>query len=140
MGSVASIGCEHLYPKVLEDLTPLEEKLISLNLASGFITKFNVQRGRPTGPRYRKHVSGHKTMFPNDVESLAAQLFPHTLLATLEEVRVICTGPERPTPLDVSKLLSARPGLLRAALVWLRLNNPLYREVVVAEGDAELNV
>ncbi|KAK8106682.1 PIF1-like helicase domain-containing protein [Apiospora kogelbergensis] len=80
---------------------------------------------------------GHITVFPNDVESLAARVLPHPLLATLEEVHVIWMGPERPTPQDVSKLLSARPSTLRAALAWLRVNNPLYSEVLVAEGEME---
>ncbi|KAK8121490.1 Helitron helicase-like domain at N-terminus-domain-containing protein [Apiospora kogelbergensis] len=99
--------CEHRHPRELDELTPLEEKLISLNSAYGFITKFNIQRGRPTGLTYRKHVMGHITVFPNDVESLAARVLPHPLLATLEEVHVVWMGPERPTPQDVSKLLSA---------------------------------
>ncbi|KAK8093144.1 PIF1-like helicase domain-containing protein [Apiospora kogelbergensis] len=135
MGSLASIGCEHIYPKELEELAPLEEKLISLNAAYGFITKFNVQRGQPTGPTYRKHVTGHITVFPNDVESLAAVVLRHPLLATLEDVHVIWTGPERPTPRGVSKLLSVRPRVLRTALVWLQFNNLLYNEVVVAESE-----
>jgi hypothetical protein len=134
-GSLASVGCEHRYPKELEELTPLEEKLISLNSAYGFITKFNVQRGRPTGPTYRKHVTGHITVFPNDVESLAAVVLPHPLVATLKDVHVIWTGPERPTPFDVGKLLSVRPGVLRAALAWLQSNNPLYSGIVVAENE-----
>jgi hypothetical protein len=64
MGSTMHIGCEHRYPRELRELTPLEEKLISLNVAYGFITKFNVQRGQQTGPTYRKHVVGHISVFP----------------------------------------------------------------------------
>ncbi|KAK8011882.1 hypothetical protein PG989_000142 [Apiospora arundinis] len=135
MGGLASIGCEHRYPKELEELRPLEEKLISLNAAYGFITKFNVQRGQPTGPTYRKHITGHITVFPNDVESLAAVVLPHPLVAVLKDVHVMWTGPERPTPREVSKLLTVRPQTQRAALGWLRLNNPLYKEVIVAEGE-----
>lgn len=116
MGSTMLIGCEHRYPKELKDLTPLEEKLISLNAAYGFITKFNIQCGQLTGPIYRKYVSGHITVFPNDVESLSATILPHPLVSTLEQVHVIWTGLERPTPRDVSKLLSVRPGALHTAL------------------------
>ncbi|KAK8859546.1 hypothetical protein PGQ11_010280 [Apiospora arundinis] len=135
MGGLASIGCEHRYPKELEELTPLEEKLISLNASYGFITKFNVQRGQPTGPTYRKHITGHITVFPNDVESLAAVVLPHPLVAVLKDVHIMWTGPERPTPRDVSKLLTVRPQTMRTALGWLRLNNPIYKEVIVAEGE-----
>ena len=42
MGSTTLIGCEYKYLEELRDITPLEEKLISLNTAYGFITKFNI--------------------------------------------------------------------------------------------------
>lgn len=42
MGSTLHIGCEYRYLKELYELTPLEEKLISLNAVYGFITKFNI--------------------------------------------------------------------------------------------------
>ena len=135
MGSTMLIGCEHKYPKELRDLTPLEEKLISLNTAYGFITKFNVQHGQHTGPTYRKHVAGHITVFPNDVEALATTVLPHPLVLMLDQVHVIWTGIERPTPRDVSKLLSVRPTVLRVALQWLRSNNPLYSNIAVHEEE-----
>lgn len=135
MGSTMHIGCEHRYPGELRELTPLEEKLISLNAAYGFITKFNVQRGQQTGPTYRKHVVGHISVFPNDVESLAATILPHPLVSTLDQVHVLWSGLERPRPLDVSKLLSVRPAVLRAALQWLRVKNPLYADIVVNEEE-----
>ncbi|RYP15987.1 hypothetical protein DL765_005384 [Monosporascus sp. GIB2] len=81
------IGCEHRYPKELRGLTSLEEMLISLNAAYGFITKFNIQRGEKTGPIYRKHVAGHITVFPNDVESLASTILPHPLVSALDQAR-----------------------------------------------------
>jgi hypothetical protein len=125
------IRCEHKYPKELGDLTPLEEKLISLNAAYGFITKFNVQSGQHTGSTYRKHIAGHITVFPNNVETLAATVLPHPLVATLEQVHVIWTGIERPTPQDVGKLLSVRPAVLLDALTWLKLHNPLYIDIEI---------
>lgn len=135
MGSAMLIGCEHSYPKELRDLTPLEEKLISLNTAYGFITKFNIQRGQQTGPTYRKHIAGHITVFPNDVESLATTILPHPLISTLDQVHVIWSGLERPTPRDVSKLLSVRPRALRAALRWLCLNNHHYAGIIINEEE-----
>jgi hypothetical protein len=135
MGSTMHIGCEHRYPKELRELTPLEEKLISLNAAYGFITKFNVQRGQQTGPTYRKHVVGHISVFPNDVESLAVTILPHRLVSALDQVHVIWTGLERPRPLDVTKLLTDRPGALRTALQWLRVNNPLYANIEIDEEE-----
>lgn len=135
MGSTMHIGCEHRYPNELRDLTPLEEKLISLNAAYGFITKFNVQRGQQTGPTYRKQVVGHISVFPNDVESLTATILPHPLVSILDQVHVIRAGLEQPRPLDVSKLLTVRHSALRTALRWLKVNNPLYANILINEEE-----
>ena len=79
---------------------------ISLNAAYGFITKFNIQRGQQTGPIYWKYIVGYITVFPNDVELLAATILPYLLVLALDQVYVIWIGIERPTLRDVSKLLS----------------------------------
>ena len=48
---------------------------------------------------------------------------------------VIWTGVERPTPRDVSKLLSVRPSALPAALWWLCLQNHHYADIVINEDE-----
>jgi hypothetical protein len=80
---------------------------------------------------------GHISVFPNDVESLAVRILPHPLVSALDQVHVIWTGVERPRPLDVSKLLSVRPGVLRTALEWLRVNNLLYADIVINEEEMD---
>ena len=42
IGNTILIRCKHSYLNKLKDLTPLKEKLVSLNTAYGFITKFNI--------------------------------------------------------------------------------------------------
>ncbi|KAK3321747.1 hypothetical protein B0H66DRAFT_601230 [Apodospora peruviana] len=120
----------------LQEITPFEEKLISLNAAYGFIIKFNIQRGQQTGPIYRKHNVGHVTVFSNDVDSLAT-ILPYPLVSALDQVHVIWTGKEQPTPRDVSKLLSGRSCALRAALQWLQSNNHLYVNIVINEYEMD---
>ncbi len=78
------IGYKHRYPNKLRDLTLLKEKLISLNAAYRFITKFNVQCRQQTSPTYRKHIASYITVFSNDVESLVATILPHLLVSTLD--------------------------------------------------------
>lgn len=39
------LGCEHMFPDELKNLTPVEEKLIALNSCYGFITKYSVLGG-----------------------------------------------------------------------------------------------
>ena len=64
------LGCEHMFPDELKGLTPVEEKLIALNSCYGFITKYSLPEGRRQSTRYPKHVKGHITVFPNNVQDL----------------------------------------------------------------------
>ncbi|KAM4055460.1 ATP-dependent DNA helicase PIF1 [Hirsutella rhossiliensis] len=62
------LGCEHAYPDELKGLTPVEEKLISLNSCYGFVTRYSIPGGQRQSVRYPRHVKGHITVFPNDVQ------------------------------------------------------------------------
>lgn len=92
------IGCEHRYPKELDGLSPLEERLIALQAPFGYITKFTVDNKTPSGASYRKHVKGHIVVFPNNVEDLVATVLPHPLLQTIENIHVSWSGANRPSP------------------------------------------
>ncbi|XP_044717299.1 ATP-dependent DNA helicase PIF1 [Hirsutella rhossiliensis] len=100
------LGCEHTFPDELKGLTPVEEKLIALNSCYGF------------------HVKGHITVFPNNVQELATDVLPHPLFQVMDEIHVSWQGALRPTPSDLSSLLSVRRRVVERALVWLKRNNP----------------
>ncbi|KND86411.1 hypothetical protein TOPH_08969 [Tolypocladium ophioglossoides CBS 100239] len=53
-----TIGCEHRYPEELDDLSPVEERLIALHAPFSYITKFTVDNKTRSGIRNRKHVKG----------------------------------------------------------------------------------
>uniref|UniRef100_A0A0D2YD84 Uncharacterized protein n=1 Tax=Fusarium oxysporum (strain Fo5176) TaxID=660025 RepID=A0A0D2YD84_FUSOF len=55
----------------VEGLTPVEEKLIALNSCYGFITRYSISDGHRQGITYPRHVKGHITLFPNNVQELA---------------------------------------------------------------------
>ncbi|XP_044714738.1 PIF1-like helicase domain-containing protein [Hirsutella rhossiliensis] len=129
------LGCEHAYPDELKDLTPLEEKLISLNSCYGFVTKYSIPGGQRQSVRYPRHVKGHITVFPNDVQGLAAKVLPHPLLRVMDEIHVSWQGAERPGPRDLSGLLSVRRSAVERALAWLKENNPLYGEVDIDAAE-----
>ena len=74
------LGCEHMFPDELKGLTPVEEQLIALNSCYGFITKYSLPEGHREGVRYPKHVKGHITVFPNNVQELVTNVLPHPLL------------------------------------------------------------
>ncbi|KAF7534594.1 hypothetical protein G7Z17_g13342 [Cylindrodendrum hubeiense] len=53
----------------------------------------------------------------------------------LDEIHVSWHGPEKPTPADLSKLLSVRRRVVERALLWLKACNPLYADVRIDEAE-----
>jgi Helitron helicase-like domain at N-terminus/Domain of unknown function (DUF6570) len=131
------LGCEHMFPDELKGLTPVEEKLIALNSCYGFITKYSVQGGQKQSMRYPKHIKGHITVFPNNVQELVTTVLPHPLLKVIDEIHVSWQGKEKPAPRDLSVLLSVRRRVVERALVWLKRHNPLYANIDI--DIAEMN-
>ncbi|KJZ69221.1 hypothetical protein HIM_11384 [Hirsutella minnesotensis 3608] len=131
------LGCEHMFPDELRGLTPVEEKLISLNSCYGFVTRYSIPGGQRQGVRYPRHVKGHITVFPNNVQELATKVLPHPLLQALDEIHVSWQGAEKPAPSDLSSLLSVRRRVVGRALVWLKTNNPHYAEIAIDEAEME---
>ncbi|PCD21946.1 hypothetical protein AU210_015749 [Fusarium oxysporum f. sp. radicis-cucumerinum] len=132
------LGCEHMFPEELKGLTLVEEKLISLNSCYGFITKYNIVDGQRQGAAYPKHVKGHITVFPNNVQELVTRVLPHPLVQVMDEIHVSWHGAQKPYPSDLSRLLSVRRRVVERALAWLRIHNPHYGdiEIDVAELDS----
>ncbi|KAG7408125.1 hypothetical protein Forpi1262_v018013 [Fusarium oxysporum f. sp. raphani] len=129
------LGCEHMFPDELKDLTPVEEKLIALNSCYGFITKHSVSDGHRQSARYPKHIKGHITVFPNSVQELAENVLPHPLLKVLNEIHVSWQGSKKPVPSDLSALLSVRRRVVEKALLWLKRHNPLYAEININTAE-----
>ncbi|KAM4058207.1 PIF1-like helicase [Hirsutella rhossiliensis] len=102
-------------PDELKGLTPVEEKLISLNSCYGF---------------------GHITVFPNNVQELATKC-SRTPLQALDEIHISWQGAEKPAPSDLSSLLSVRRRVVERALVWLKRNNPHYAEIEIDAAEME---
>ena len=131
------LRCEHVYPDELKDLSPVEEKLIALNSCYGFITKYSVSKGRRESATYPKHVKGHITVFPNNVQELVTRVLPHPLLKVMDEVHVSWQGVEKPAPKDLSVLLSVRRRAVERALVWLKRHNPHYANIEIDTVEME---
>ncbi|KAM4061626.1 PIF1-like helicase [Hirsutella rhossiliensis] len=97
----------------------VEEKLIALNSCYGF------------------HVKGHITVFPNNVQELVTKVLPHPLLQVMDEIHISWQGAVKPTPSDLSSLLSVRRRVVERALVWLKRNNPHYAEIEIDAAEME---
>ncbi|KAG6980204.1 hypothetical protein FocnCong_v009496 [Fusarium oxysporum f. sp. conglutinans] len=131
------IGCEHMFPDELKDLTPVEEKLIAMNSCYGFVTRYSIPSSQKQTAKYPKHIKGHITVFPNNVQELATKVLPHPLVQVMEEIHVSWQGAEKPAPSDLSGLLSVRRRVVERALVWLRKNNPHYAEIEIDVAEME---
>jgi hypothetical protein len=131
------IGCEHRYPEELDGLSPVEERLIALQVPFGYITKFTVDNKTPSGLSYRKHVKGHIVVFPNKVEDLVATVLPHPLLETIENIHVSWSGSSKPSSADVGHFLQVRKSRVRAALSWLQKNNQLYEHIRINHSEID---
>ncbi|XP_044715984.1 ATP-dependent DNA helicase PIF1 [Hirsutella rhossiliensis] len=83
----------------------VEEKLIALNSCYGFVTRYSVPGGQKQTLRYPKHVKGHITVFPNNVQELVTKVLPHPLLQVMDEIHISWQGAVKPTPSDLSSLL-----------------------------------
>ncbi|KAH7111446.1 hypothetical protein EDB81DRAFT_953900 [Dactylonectria macrodidyma] len=129
--STIRIGCEHVFLEELKGLTPVEEKLIALNSCYGFVTRYSIASSQKQCARYPKHIKGHITVFPNNVQELATKVLPHPLVQVMEEIHVSWQGAEKPVPSDLSGLLSVRRRVVEKALVWLKKNNPHDAEIEI---------
>ncbi|XP_044714565.1 PIF1 protein [Hirsutella rhossiliensis] len=132
-----AIGCEHRYPGELDDLSPVEERLIALHAPFGYITKFTVDNKTCSGISYRKHVKGHIVVFPNKVDDLVATVLPHPLLQAIENIHVSWSGSAKPGSADVRHLLQVRRSRVAAALAWLQRNNPLYEDIAINQAEID---
>ncbi|KAM4064155.1 PIF1-like helicase [Hirsutella rhossiliensis] len=126
-----------MFPDELKGLTPVEEKLIALNSCYGFVTRYNVSGGPKQTLRYPKHVKGHITVFPNNVQELLTKVLPHPFFRVMDEIHVSWQGAVRPTPSDLSGLLSVRRRVVERALIWLKRNNPHYAEIEIDVAEME---
>ncbi len=142
--NLLSIPCHHLYPAELSSLTPVEEKLIAIGISYCLVTKFHIdtESRKPTNVSYRKLVKGHVTVFANDVVGVS-RILPPSIDDVVEQIRVIWVGPNTPKPKDISMLMSVSRRRVCRALLWLKENNPLYKDIEInldemrRWGDAE---
>jgi hypothetical protein len=100
------IRCEHERPQELSDLTPIEERIIALHSCYGLVACFSPPEYSRNPVKYNRHFKGHITVFPNNVQNLVSRVLPHPRVQVLKEVYVSWQVSNKPTPEDLSRLLS----------------------------------
>ncbi|KAK0745439.1 hypothetical protein B0T18DRAFT_307442, partial [Schizothecium vesticola] len=134
-GNNLGMRCTHTQPKELSDLTPVEERLISISQSFGLLIKLEINENRTTNGNYRKLRKGHITVFPNNIEDLTTNIHPHPITHTMSRIGICFLGPRQPLPKDVAFMLAVRPQKVRQALTWLKRNNPLYKDVEISNSN-----
>src|SRR6266480_1036517 len=101
-----SIPCHHLYPAELSSLTPVEEKLIAIDIFYYLVTKFhiNLKSQKPINVNYQKLVKGHITVFANDVVRVS-RILPPFIDDVVEQICVIWVDLNMPKLKDISRLM-----------------------------------
>ncbi|KAF8054260.1 hypothetical protein FPV67DRAFT_1569069 [Lyophyllum atratum] len=85
----------------------------------------------PLLPNTQKGVKGHCIIYPQDPGAIATKL-PPSIVDVVTPITILFIGAEKPSQKwlqENAKPLAVRADRVRAALVWLVANNPLYRDV-----------
>ncbi len=116
------------YPPALADLSMAEEAAIARVHPVVSILKL-----RPSGafnPAAYPRIKGHVVLPPQN-PALLLTLLPSPTLALHDVIYIVWARQRCPTDLDLRHLILVRKESLLNAWTWLRINNPLYRNVVI---------
>lgn len=118
-------------PLQLQDLTPVEESMISLCRAKCWIIQ--LKEGKILMPNSQRGLRGHVIIFPQRPEQ-ALTVLPPSVADILSYICVVFIGSTRPSDqwiLSKAKPLFVRRGKVWNALMWLKDHNPLYQDVAI---------
>jgi len=126
-------------PDELSDLTMVEESMIARARAKSWIVKLQEQDADSASPTSQRALKGHTIIFPQQPDKLT-DVLPPPLDETLSFICVIFVGSSKPSKewlRDKAKPLVVRRERVRSALMWLKQNNPLYKDVEIDDGILE---
>ncbi|KAF8465689.1 hypothetical protein BDZ91DRAFT_658879, partial [Kalaharituber pfeilii] len=116
-------------PLYLRNLTLVEEQLIAPCKAFGFIAKLV-----GSSPVHYRHCKGHMIVVPQNVQPLF-KILPSRDLRLSETIKVMWVGKSRPSDEELRPTLQVRRDVVLNALLGLKRDNNLFRDV---EVDHEL--
>ena len=126
-------------PEELRDLTMVEESMIAQARAKSWIVKLQEQDADSASATAQRGLKGHTIIYPQQPEKLATVL-PPPIGETLTYICVIFVGSSTLTKTwlrEKAKPLVVRREKVRNALVWLKKNNPLYKDIEINEANLE---
>jgi hypothetical protein len=126
-------------PDELKDLTMIEECMISRARAKSWIVKLQEQDSDSVSPTAQRGLKGHTIIYPQQPDKLA-EILPPTVSETLTFICVIFVGSSKLTKewlREKAKPLVVRREKVRDALVWLKFNNPLYKDIQIDQQSVD---
>jgi hypothetical protein len=122
-------------PDVLKDLTVIEEAMIARCRAKCWIVQLDAKKDDlcSSTPDVERGVKGHVIIYPQRPSDIA-QILPPSLEDILTPVCVLFVGSSPPSPQwlqQKAKPLCVRRERVRAALIWLKIHNPLYKDITI---------
>lgn len=126
-------------PDELSDLTMVEECMVARARAKSWIVKLQESETGAALPTSQRGLKGHTIIYPQQPRDLAAVL-PPPVGETLTFICIIFVGSSTLTSewlRNKAKPLVVRREKVRRALVWLKANNPLYKDVDIHEDNLQ---
>ncbi len=122
-------------PNELKDLKIGEKLLIGIIRPSVHVIKFKEIAGPGTG---QKGLKGNSICFPQNMESVTSAVYsntlPHNIESLCDSMKVVFTGAHRPTRQQLQNVLEVRRQKVTDALVWLKSNHRLYKDVNIDQA------
>ena len=120
------VGCNRHMPDYLKNLTEVEEMLIAKSRPFGKVRKLGGD-----SINYR-HIGGHVIIVPEKVSTVYSVL-PSRALSLPEVIKVVWVGKDQPTYKNLKPYLEVRREVVQQALLGLKVNNPVYVDIVIDE-------
>lgn len=121
-------------PEQLQGLTIPEQKLIALYRHNSCIIK--LQSSFHSTSTAQSALKGNCISFPQDLINIAATL-PLDLYDLCDSLKIIFVGCRPPQRNTLKHVLTVRRKKVFEALQWLRLNNPLYRNISINQSNID---
>ena len=117
-------------PDFLKQLTIIEQSLIARYRIKCTIVKIMSSSVFVNNTAQLK-ICGNIITYPQDLDSLLTLL---PLMPSCEMIHITFVGKIRPPQNYINKLFTVRRELIHKSLVWLKMNNELYKDVIISNS------
>ncbi|KAF8317921.1 hypothetical protein DL93DRAFT_2045234, partial [Clavulina sp. PMI_390] len=118
-------------PDQFRDLTWVEEQACALMRSTHYVFRLY----HSSNPQDPYQARGNSCAYPQNIVSVA-EVLPRTPADVAGSLGVVFTGPSRKLPSGaLQSIFKVRKSVLCNFLEWLRLNNPLYRNIEISQDN-----